>query len=237
MIQPDVPAGIALNLPISGLAEQILGPSSDPATNRTQMEAAFQLAGTGLGDLSIIAALNGPDAAKLNDTLPNLVLKLEQSGHFKLVRENFDIHQGIVLHSLTPREIPSAIAYWIGSDVEIIIGQGEHTIWMGMGHPTPLLDRLLDAIDLVDQPQTSRPTGQLVRARFQAQKLPELVASDLLTPSLEAARKAFSKGDDGFSLTVEPVSDGLKLQIDFEAGFVRMIGQGWISQIENVAHP
>ena len=103
-----------------------------------------------------------------------------------------------------------------------------------MGNPKPLLDRLLDAIDLMDEPQTSRPNAPLVRARFQAQKLPELVASDLIVPNSDAqiAREAFSKGQDGFQLTIEPITDGLKLRVEFEEGFTKLIGQSWIRQLE-----
>ena len=232
MIQPDVPAGLALNLPIGGLVEKIVG-SKDGATKKASgLEAGLQFAGSSAGDLSLIAALNGPDAADLNDAIPHLILKLEKSGHFIKVNENFDIHHGVAFHSLTPRELPTAITQWTGSNVEIIVGQGKQTIWIGIGQPAPLLDRLMEAINRVDETPSTKTTGSLVRARIQARTFPELVSTDLLVPDAETAREIFSHGDDGFSLTVEPVPDGLKLRLDFEEGFIRLIGRGWINQIE-----
>ena len=233
LIQPDVPAGLALNLPIGGLVEKIVGSKEGATTKGSSLEAGLQFAGTGIGDLSLIAALHGPDAADLNDAIPNLILKLEKSGHFVAVNENFDTHHGVVFHSLTPRELPAVVTQWTGSNVEIIVGQGQKTIWIGIGQPAPLLDRLLEAINRVDETPATRATGPLVRARIQARSFPELVSTDLLVPDGETAREALSHGDDGFSLTIEPVPDGLKLRIEFEEGFVRLIGRGWVNQIES----
>ena len=232
LIQPDVPAGLALNLPIGGLVDKIVGSKEGAAKNDSSLEAGLQFAGTNIGDLSLIAALSGPGAADLNDAIPRLIIKLEKSGHFIKVNENFDLHHGVTFHSLTPSGLPTAITQWTGSNVEIIVGQGKQTIWIGIGQPAPLLERLVEAINRVNEIPASRSTGSLVNARIQARTFPELVSSDLLAPDAETAREVFSQGDDGFSLTVEPISDGLKLRIDFEEGFIRLIGRNWVNQIE-----
>ena len=233
LLQSEAPAGVAFNLPVSGLAERILGKSrDDPVSKASQLEAGLQLAGTGLGDLSLIAALRGSDAAELNEAIPRLITMLIESGRFSNVRENFDIYRGVVLHSMTPQKLPAAITQWIGADVEIIIGQDRQTVWIGMGHPEPLLDRLLDAIELVDQPVNHREKGPLVRARFQAQKLPIPVVSDLLLTDSEVAKQVFAAGKDGFNLSIVPIPDGLKLRVEFEEGFTKLIGQNWVRQLE-----
>ena len=133
---------------------------------------------------------------------------------------------------MTPQKLPAAITQWIGADVEIIIGQDRQTVWIGMGHPEPLLDRLLDAIELVDQPVNHREKGPLVRARFQAQKLPIPVVSDLLLTDSEVAKQVFAAGKDGFNLSIVPIPDGLKLRVEFEEGFTKLIGQNWVRQLE-----
>ncbi|MEI8021692.1 MAG: hypothetical protein WCH39_26015, partial [Schlesneria sp.] len=237
MIQPDVPAGLALNLPLGGLVEKTVGSKEGTTKNSPGLEAGLQFAGTSVGDLSLIAALHGPDAADLNDAIPHLILKLEKSGHFIKVNENFDVHQGVAFHSLTPRELPTAITQWTGSNVEIIVGQGEQTIWIGIGQTAPLLDRLVEAINRVDVTPSTKATGSLVRARIQARTFPELVSTDLIVPDAETAREILSHGDDSFSLTVEPVPDGLKLRLDFEEGFIRLIGRSWVNQIDDSKAP
>ena len=237
LIQSDVPAGIAFQLPISSLFSQIPDLKTESSAIDSPLEAAIQFAGTGLGDLSLIMALHGPDANKFNEMIPNLILKLEKSGYFRDVYENLDLHFGVVLHRVVPRELPAFMTPWIGSEIEMLIGQGKQTVWLGIGHPGPLQERLQTAIELVEQPTTNRATSQLVKARFQAKKFPELVATDLLVTDTETARTEFSQGDDGFSLTVDPISNGLKVRIEFEAGFVRLIARGLINQLETSPTP
>ncbi len=237
LIQPDVPAGIAFQLPISSLFSQTTDLNTESPTIDSPLEAAIQIAGTGLGDLSLIMAVHGPDANKFNEMIPNLIIKLEKSGYFRDVYENLDLHLGVVLHRVVPRELPALMTQWIGSEIEMLIGQGKQTVWMGIGHPGPLQERLQTAIELVDQPTTNRATSQLVKARFQARKLPELVATDLLVTDTETARAEFAQGDDGFSLTVDPIPNGLKVRIEFEAGFVRLIARGLINQLETGPTP
>ena len=235
LVSPDVPAGLALNLPLGGLVDQVLGRKVDPNEKAKRIEAGLQLVGTELGKLSLIAALRGDEAVDLNVAIPILIAKFEKSGKFISVDESFDAHKGIVLHSLVPRELPTAITEMAGRNVEIIVGQGKQTVWLGIGQPETLLDRLKDAIELVDEPSTDRTAGPLVRARFHAKQLPDFLASDLLIPAVdaEASRAAFAKGEDGFSLTLEPVANGIKLRIEAEEGFVRLIGRDWIKQIES----
>ena len=233
MIQSDIPAGLALNLPIGGLVEKIVGSNEGAANKSSGLEAGLQLAGTSIGELSLIAALHGPDTTRLNDAIPHLILKLEKSGHFVKVNENFDTHHGVSFHSLTPREFPTALTQWTGSNVEIIVGQGQKTIWIGIGQPAPLLDRLVEAIDRFEESPSNKAPESLVRARIQARTFPELVSKDLLLSDTDTAKEVFSSGDDGFSLTVEPVPNGLKIRLVFEEGFIRLIGRSWVNQIES----
>ena len=235
LVSPDVPAGVAINLPLSGLVEQILAPSSKTPSKGTRLEGGLQLVGSGLGNLTLIAALGGTDAVQLNDAIPGLIVKLEKSGQFLEVNENFDLYHGAVLHSLIPRELPSAITHLVGPDPEIVIGQGKKVVWMGIGRSETLLDRLRAAIDLIDESSSDRAAAPLVRARFQAKQLPELVASDLLIRNVDgdSSRAAFAAGQDGFLLTIEPTENGIKIRFEAEEGFVRLIGRDWVKQIEN----
>ncbi len=234
LLQPDVPAGLAINLPVGALVDQILGTSGDTTTKGSQLEAGLQLAGARIGDLTLVTALHGTQAGRINDAIPQLVLKLEKTGALVSIRENVDFHRGVVLHSMTPREIPAWISDWVGPDIEIVIGQGKQTVWMGIGSPSTLVDRIIDAIDRVAEAPLTREIGPLVHGRFQASKLPEILTSTPLIPDqdLSATREILSRGDDGFSLTIEPVKDGLKLRLDAEEGLIRLLGKDWVKQID-----
>ena len=234
LVSPDVPAGLAINLPLTGLIQQILGPTPEPSKQDSRLDAGIQLVGNGVGSMSLILALSGADAVQLNVAIPDLILRLEKSKQFQAVNESFDIHQGVVLHSLIPTEMPSSLTQLIGTDVEIIVGQGKKIVWMAIGQSETLPDRLREAIDLADESSSVRTPAPLVRARFQARQLPDLVGTNLLLPTVdrEDTRQAFAKGEDGFSLVIEPVDNGIRLRIEAEEGFIRLVGRDWIKQLE-----
>ncbi len=225
LVSPDVPAGVAINLPLGGIIEQILEPSGNMPTKGSRLEAGLQLVSTGLGHFSIIVALRGPETAALNNAIPDWLIKLEESHSFSKIFDSFDIHHEIVLHRLLPREIPAAIIQLVGPEAEIVVGQGGESLWLAIGSPESLTEKLKEAIDLVENSRANGRSGPLVRARFQARQLPELVTSDA------DSRAAFDRGGDGFSLTIEPITSGLKLRIEAEEGFIRLIGREWVKQI------
>lgn len=240
LVSPDVPAGIALNLPLGGIVDQILGTEVASAQG-SRIEMALQLAGSGLGDLSLIAALHGADVTKLNDALPDLVMKFEKSGWLVDVREGFETHDGVVLHAMVSETVPEWVTRIVGPEPEIVAGQGGDVVWLAIGRTETLVDRLCDAIDSVEESISiaggKKKSAPMLRARFQAKKLPELVASDLLLPKAdqESARAAFADGQDGFSVTIEPVENGVRLRIEAEEGFVRLIGRDWVKQVESAS--
>lgn len=235
MMSSDVPFGLALNLPLGGLAQTILGKPQDGKPNRSErLEAGLQLVGEELGRLTIIAALRGNDAVQINDAIPDLLLRLENSGKFASVTENFDLQRGVVFHSMVPHQSPSWLSGLIGQDVEILLGQGKQIVWMGIGPSEKLTDQMYEAIDRVANSSPDASTVPLARASFQAKKLPELALSGLLVPNVdkEVSRKAFAEGEDQFSVSLEPLEHGIRLRIDAEEGFVRLMGKDWVKQVE-----
>lgn len=235
MISEDVPAGMALNLPLGNLVAQVVGSPSDPSAKSDPLEIGVQLAGSELGKLSLITAIRGPQAVELNHAVPRWIVQLDDSGKFASVHESFDVHDGVVFHSMIPQDMPDIITQLLGKDLEVIIGQGAEIIWLGVGSPEALLEQMKIAIDSLGKSSEVRSVAPLVRARFQAKQLPEFVPPDLLSSNLDAqaSRDAFAKGQDGFNLVLEPILHGIKLRIELEEGFVRLIGKDWVKQIDH----
>ena len=224
LVTPEISAGLAINLPLGGIVDQILG-TQDASGKGSRLEAALQVVGNRFGSLSLIAALHGTEIPKLNDAIPNLIQKLEKSGWLAEVREEAETHAGVILHGMIPQAIPDLMTRLVGGEPEIIVGQAKSIAWLGIGPVEALTKHLCAAIDSIDQHASGEvPTTSavpIVRARFRAGKLPELVASDLLLPKIdeESSRAAFAQGQDGFSLTIEPVENGVRLRIEAEEGF------------------
>lgn len=235
MISPDVPAGLALNLPLGSLVAQVMEIPVDTSSKSGPLEMGVQLVGSQLGKLSLIGALRGDQVVELNKAVPRWIIQLDQSDKFASVHESFVVHDGVVFHSMIPREMPNTITQLVGSEIEILVGQDAEMIWVGIGSPESLLDQMKSAIDSVSKSSEVRSIAPLVQARFQARQLPELVPSELLSSNLdpEVSRKVFAKGQDGCSLALEPIANGIKMRIEMEEGFVRLIGTNWVQQIDN----
>jgi hypothetical protein len=93
------------------------------------------------------------------------------------------------------------------------------------------LEEAMEFSETSSEEQTSVP---ILEARLKGRALPEFVASNPLIPNMDAerVRQELQQGDDGLSIKVETIPAGIKLSVDFEEGFVRLIGRDWIRQIE-----
>jgi hypothetical protein len=230
LMNRDASAGLAINWPVQALGNDLLAKLGDQKLKGSRLDAGIQFVGGGPGEAAVIAGLRGPEATALNAAIPQLIVRLEKSGHFAAVTDNADIYRGVVMHSVVPREIPESLGRLVGSDVEVLIGQGTQTVWLAAGNPQTLPGRLQQAIDAVEDAPAAERTGSLVHGRLSAGKWPTVVPS----ADVDAAKDEAARGDDGFSLTVEPVSDGLKIRFVAEEGILRLIGRDWARQVDEM---
>src|SRR5262249_38584 len=61
LINSDVPAGLAVSVPFEGIIDRVLGTKSSTPGSGARVQLGLQLAGTGVGDLTLITALQGPE--------------------------------------------------------------------------------------------------------------------------------------------------------------------------------
>ena len=235
MISPDVPAGLALNLPLGNLVTQVLGVPGDTSSKSAPLEMGVQLVGSQLGKLSLIGALRGDQVVELNKAIPRWIIKLDQLDKFVSISESFDAYEGVVFHSMIPREMPHTITHLVGSEIEILIGQDAEITWVGIGPPEKLLDQMKHAIDSVGKLSDVQSIAACPSRGFRRNSFPSCFRPELLSSNLdpEESRSVFAKGQDGFSLALEPIANGIKLRIEMEEGFVRLIGTDWVKRIDN----
>lgn len=236
LIASDVPAGVAINVPVGGFFDEVLGNAEhSPAKKPGRLDAGIQIVGNQMGKMTLIGALRGDETLAFNKAIPDLMEQLHKARQIEDVVEDFDSIDGISLHSFMPCNPPEWLTAIVGPAPEVIVGQGTKTTWIGIGQTSVLLDDLEEAIDRVGDGSTEKNDVPLVSARIQATQLPELVKSDLLIPNTdrETAKQVLAKGDDGISLTVDRISGGIRSKIEAEQGFVRLIGKDWVKQIES----
>ena len=214
LINPQATAGLAINLPLQALGKEVLGSLVEEPLKGSRIDAGIQIVGQGWGQTAVIAGLHGPEAAALNVAIPRLIVRLEKSGQFTSVTDNADIYRGVVIHSVVPREIPQLLGQLTGPEVEILIGQGQQTIWFAAGNPETLSARLQQAIDAVEDAPATERAKSLVNGRFAVGKWPTLgtpaepqPAQNGTTKNANEPGNATEDTGDAFRLTIEPNGD------------------------------
>ena len=218
-----------------GLISKVLGKEQNPAVTDSRIDAVMCLVGERLGEFSFVGAISGPDVKTLNDLLPGLLTIANTTGLIELFEEGVDSFRDVLIHSVVPRNLDQAVKSCFGSSPEVILGQEADTLWYGMGSVTELLNDLKDAIEVADDAGSEQALVPIVQAQIKGRTLPELVATNPLIPNMDTrrVREELSKGADGVTLKLLPVRDGMKLTVEFEQGFVRLVGRDWVRQIES----
>ena len=230
LINPQAAAGIAINWPLPSLGKEVFGQLVDEPLKGARIDAGVQIVGQGWGQTAVIAGLHGPEAAALNAAIPRLIVRLEKSGHFTSVTDNADIHRGVVIHSVVPREIPQLLGQLAGPEVEVLIGQGKQTVWIAAGNPETLPTRLQEAIDAVEDTPATERANSLVNGRFAVGKWPTIVTSQEAIPNQNAPEER----SDAFRLTMESLGDALKIRLVAEKEILKLIGRDWARQVDEI---
>jgi len=231
LINSDASAGIAVNLPLDGLSSKLLSPLFQETLKNVRVDAGVQVIGQGWGTSSVILGLHGSEAAAINGAVPRLIVQLEKSGMFAAVCDNVDIHRGIVIHSVVPSELPPFVTTITGYDVEVLVGQGKKTFWLAVGSPETLADHLCDAIDLVEDVKPTETANAVVSGKFEAARLPLLSPSPDMQPNVE--EKVEKR--NAFRLSIDPRGNSLKIQLIAEEGILKMIGNEWARQVDEMS--
>jgi hypothetical protein len=110
----------------------------------------------------------------------------------------------------------------------MLIGQGTQTTWLAAGDPDSLAERLHAAIDAVEDVASDEKTGSVMQGRLSVGKWPTVVP--IVDP--QETQDELRDSKDGFSIAMQPVRNGLKIQFVAEEGLLRVIGRHWAKQVE-----
>ena len=235
-VQPAAVAVISLP-PVCRLVPPNAGESDKRPSISPRLDAVMQLIGERPGERSVVAAVSGLDAKAVNPALTQLL----SSGFLGTpsAADQIATRKGTCLRSFMPTDVLPMLATLIGTSSEVLVSEVTETFWVGFGSPMNLLDDLEDAMEFVDEAPPERTVMPIVQVQIQGRAVPDLLVSDLLIPNMNAAkiREELSRGDDGIAMKVNAINNGLKLTVDFDPGFVRLIGRDWVRQVEGLYRP
>lgn len=143
-------------------------------------------------------------------------------------------HQNVVLHRLQGTSSGREEERIYGGPPSVYLGSGNGVIWFGLGG-----DAVVDELDFViDQylasaaiPESgSTAPLQVVFRMLPWMDLPERENADPL--ERELAGEAMSDGGDAVRVEVRPNENGMRVRMQFEKGFVRLLGLAISTQFD-----
>ncbi len=228
LVNREASAGLAINWPLTMLGKDLPGAGGNNA-KAERLDAGVQLIGSDWSDMTLIAGIRGKEATALNAALPHLLTRMEKSADFTAVTRNVGKHRNVDLHRIVPARIPDFLSAITQPEIEIVIGQNSQTVWLAAGRAETLIERLMSAINIVEDTPAEKG-GSVMQARLSVGKWPNMLP--LVDP--EEARLELGKSKDGFTLSIQPIQNGLKIQFAAEEGLLRVIGRHWARQVDQL---
>jgi hypothetical protein len=226
LVNRDASAGLAINWPVMLLGKDLLAIGGTGTAGRLDM--GIQIVGADWSDMTLIAGVRGPEAIALNAALPSLLTRMEKSGELKSINRDIEKYRDVTVQALTPTRVPGLLQSLLPPDVSMLIGQGKQTTWLAAGDPDSLAERLHAAIDAVEDVASDEKTGSVMQGRLSVGKWPTVVP--IVDP--QETQDELRDSKDGFSIAMQPVRNGLKIQFVAEEGLLRVIGRHWAKQVE-----
>lgn len=135
-------------------------------------------------------------------------------------------HQGVVLHRVRKKEATGDDQRVYGGNPELYVGVGHSVLWAALGtqNVTREIDSAIDRVLAATPAERSGSTApfQVVIRMLPWLSLPAREDANLLRRDL--AKDAMESGDDAVRIEVRPTNTGGRVRIQFDEGFVRLLG-------------
>lgn len=230
MVNRDASAGLAINWPVALLGKDVPALGGNKITSG-RLDLGVQLVGSDWSDMTLIAGIRGPEAAALNAAIPHFLTRMEKSAEFTSIKRNVEKYRNVDLHHVVPSRVPEMLKSILPTGMEIVIGQGKQTVWLAAGPPETLSERLYAAIDSVEDTPAEERSNAVMQGRLSVGKWPGAIP--LVDP--QEAREELQNSKDGFSMSIQPIRNGMRIELSAEEGLLRVIGRHWARQIDREA--
>ncbi|MBS0205922.1 MAG: hypothetical protein JSS49_23725 [Planctomycetes bacterium] len=230
LVNRDASAGLAINWPLTLLGKDVPALGGNKISGG-RLDLGVQLVGSDWSDMTLIAGIRGPEAAALNAAIPHFLTRMEKSVEFTSVQRNVGNYRNVDLHQVVPARVPDLLQSILPTGLEMIIGQGKQTVWLAAGPPDALTERLYAAVDAVEDASADERAGAVMQGRLSVGKWPSVLP--LVDP--QEAREVLQKSKDGFSMSLQPIRNGMKIELSAEEGLLRVIGRHWAGQLDREA--
>jgi hypothetical protein len=191
-----------------------------------------QFVGDPPGPFVLVGGAKVSDGKLLSNALSDILGKLKSSPNLESVQLNTAEHKGVTLHRLQPKTVRPPEERLYGKNMGIYLGAGPEAFWFAVGGDEAL-PQLREAIDLASK----RPGNDARVVPFQvvvhlASWLGLFDDPNGRNPFPELARDAFSQASDRIVIDLRPFEDGARLRLQFDEGFIRLLGLALARRID-----
>lgn len=217
----DLPDEEAKNL-VKGLVGEVL-----EVAQATVKNGRFNagLAVVGEGPLTIVAGGEVVDGEKLEEVAKKFVKLAESEEDFPEVEFNVGEHKGVKFHSVTiplPDDEDSEKARQIfGEEALVTVGISAESVYLAIG------DDGLETIKSVMDKSAEAGSEELPPAQITLGLTPLLklaAQQEDSNPGIAMMAESLKDGLDHLKITVQPIENGVRYEIEGEEGIIKLIG-------------
>lgn len=199
-----------------------------------EINSSMNLIGSAGGPYTLVGALHVPQGERFGSALTDILTELQQNAAFK-VKLAASETGGITFHQLQMEAPPAWVRQLFGEECTVHLGSGPSTVWFALG-TDEALPQLRKAMAAVASPDEAPAEAVPLRISARASRWltvggnSGIPAESALAPLLAPA---FSSGQDQLELELVPQPDGLRLRLNIDRGFLRLVGLALARQIDN----
>ena len=163
------------------------------------------------------------DGTKLESTLKKIVELAKNEPDFPGIKFNADSHKGVSFHTIKVPIDDKDAAKIFGEELEIVIGTGKSSVFVGVGDDTiTLLKEVID--NSIANGNKAVPPMQFSLSIRPILKFAASVENNPQIAALAAAAEAV-EGNDHITVTAKPIERGLSYRLEIEEGILKIFGE------------
>lgn len=185
-----------------------------------------QFVGEAGGPFALVGGLKVTDGNKLSGALTDIVNRLKGNADLAEVQTNAAEHKGVRLHRIQGKQADEGEQKLYGGTPSVYFGAGGRAFWFAVGGDNALVE-LRKAIDIAAQPVSDTAVTVPFQFVMNFSKWMEIFGGGASGSDgfASRAKSAFSKGGDTLRIDVKPLDNGLRMRVQLDEAFLRLLGQ------------
>ncbi len=204
------------------------------------LDAIAQLTGTEQGGFVLLGGVKLATSRNLPTQIEQLLTYVKENPNGNELMEKLELSAEVIdsfpVHRL-PIDPPDKTGQrMFGESAQLYLYASPQAVWLAFGGETAL-DSLKQGINAVALPQGAKPGRNRVPFQFVTHAKNWLSVSDTENPAAEPfnerARASFEADNDAMTLEIRPTDRGVRIRLEFEGGYLGLMGRGVTNGIEN----